>query len=217
MSGRFTSKSTRLVNLLGLLGLALLVAALLVTTAGTSPVAPLDAGPDKSIASINTESLKTGDLAFRRQPGLISELARQLSPKEQRFSHVGVVLVNDKGVEVVHAVSDETRGFNGVVIEDLNAFFEESRDWSFYRLSLSANQRLRIAASARDAARVQTPFDDYFDLASNDRLYCTEFVAKVLNAVLNQPLFETSFTPGGRPYLPLDALYLNSGVMPLTP
>ena len=180
-------------------------------------MAPLDTGPDKSIANIDSDSLKTGDLVFRRQSGLISELARQLSPREQRFSHVGVVLVNDHGVEVVHAVSDEARGFDGVVIENLNAFIEESSDWSFYRLPLSANQRGRVAASARDAARIQTPFDDDFDLTSNDRLYCTEFVAKVFSAVLNQQLFETSFAPGGRPYLPVDALYLHSAATPLIP
>lgn len=209
MSGRFTSKNTRVGILLGM------VLAVFLTTFG--PTTEQSESKPFQLDDLPYDTVTSGDLAFRRQGGLVSELARKLSPSEQRFSHVGVVILDEDGPRVIHAVSDDSKAFDGVVIETMTAFYEESSDGALYRLPLSGDQRATLAANAKALARSRIPFDDDFDMATNDRLYCTEFVAKLVNAVAEKPLFQSSRAVGGRAYMPLDALYLNPVVTALSP
>lgn len=192
--------------------LTLLLIVTLATQKTVEPAPPLSALDEQSL-----KRLETGDLVFRRQSGLMSEIARKLSPNEKRFSHVGLVISGPKVITVIHSVSDEARGVDGVVSEDIGTFLSESSDWSFYRVAMTLDQRAALRLHSEKLLQANIPFDDNFDLSTDDRLYCTELVAKIFNSLFEQPLFEAGTTLAGKAYLPLDALYLSSAVKEVTP
>lgn len=208
------SRAKALAFYLGLASPLVLVAVWLLILA--APISEKQASPSKIYDGQTLNALETGDLVFRRQFGMISEIARKLSPIEKRFSHVGIVLKHLEGTTVIHSVSDDTRGYDGVVSENISTFLSESSDWAFYRVPMTTDQRLALELHADKLLEARIPFDDDFDLSTNGELYCTEMVAKIFNHLFEQPLFEAN-TLAGKAYLPLDALYLSQGVEEVIP
>ena len=52
-------------------------------------------------------------------------------------------------------------------------------------------------------------FDLKFDLATDDELYCAEFVFKALNRAMNDSGFISTTYLGGRSFVGVDALFNN--------
>ncbi len=100
-----------------------------------------------------------------------------------RFSHVGLFLRVDGRGMVVHAVPAEDDHDGGVVIEPFATFLAPDRaaDHAVYRArALDDNGRRRLAEQA--LAVVGRPFDFELRWSEDERLYCSEFVLKALNA-----------------------------------
>jgi hypothetical protein len=94
------------------------------------------------------------------------------------YSHVGIAVVQDDGVWVVHATTDEPPGSDGIVkLETLDEFLAGDRASAaaVYRTEDSGSART-AAVVASDYARRHLPFDASFDLSTTNRLYCTELV-----------------------------------------
>ena len=127
--------------------------------------------------SYDWRSLRTGDVIFRRGLSVVSNI---VLAADQRlpYSHVGIVIVEDPRVWIVHASPDEPQGSDGsVMVEQLSEFLGPDRASAaaVYRTGdhISAG---RAAATAREYAKHSLPFDRAFDLSTADSLYCTELV-----------------------------------------
>lgn len=119
--------------------------------------------------------LADGDVIFRVGQGVEADMVRAVEGGG-RLSHVGLAFRVQGRWLVLHA---DPRG--GMVAEPLAAFLAPDRasGHAVYRHArLSASPRARQAAFALLASGA--PFDDAFDLADSEALYCTEFVWRVL-------------------------------------
>jgi hypothetical protein len=100
-----------------------------------------------------------------------------------RFSHVGILLKQESGLVVVHALPRDGESPGGVVIEPLRVFAasDNASDIGFYRVK-------GINADARNIIRefvlhqLGKPFDDDFLMSEDEKMYCTELVLKALAA-----------------------------------
>jgi uncharacterized protein YycO len=132
----------------------------------------------KSVAS----ELADGDLVFRTGRDLMSQLV--LSQGDvSRFSHVGVVLKNQSGLVVVHALPRDGASPGGVRVEPLAKFAdaENASDIGFYRVKgIDADASGRIREYV--LSQVGKPFDDDFRMSEDGKLYCTELVLRALSA-----------------------------------
>jgi uncharacterized protein YycO len=142
-------------------------------------------------------------------------MARNLSLEERRFSHVGILVSDNKMPAVMHAISDDDRGFDGVVTEPLSEFLADSPDWAIYRAQASREQRAEIGRWASTLREQSGSFDTHFNLDSDEELYCTEFVWKVLKQAFPAIDIPPSHTLTGKPYIPLDQIYRNPLFRPL--
>lgn len=125
--------------------------------------------------------LSDGDLVFRAGRDMMSKIVLSKGEASQ-FSHVGIVILRDSDVLVVHAMPNEVGSKGGVLIDTLESFTskENATDVAFYRmknLDVSGSKRIR----AYLLAQVGKPFDDKFLMSEDDSMYCTELAIKALS------------------------------------
>jgi hypothetical protein len=137
------------------------------------------AGYDRREARIRAdESLfAPGDVLFRRGRSLVSR-AVLVADGNGEYSHVGLIAVSAGRVWVLHATPPEepdVRG--GVIAEPLAAFLapDQASAAALYR-PRNGQAGLTAERVAWDWVHRRVPFDSAFDLASANRLYCTELV-----------------------------------------
>lgn len=135
------------------------------------------------------EGLDDGDLVFRKGHDLISRLvlAQGVSP---RFSHVGVIIIHEARVFVVHSLPRSVTSTGGVQMEPLSSFisFENASDLAFYRVN-GIDHKSRVSIRKYVLRQIGKPFDEEFQLSDNKRIYCTELAVKALE-VAEEDIFK---------------------------
>lgn len=155
-----------------------------------------------------TVSLRSGDLIFRNGRGMISNAFRLASLKQPLYSHAGIIHWQGKKCMVIHVI--DGKGEMGKVrMEPIEQFCNTSECSSFgiYRTNLSPSA---IDKNALAGWKSSAGFDAEFDLGTDDKMYCTELVYKILRRSS-----DTFFIPlskvSGREYVACDDLFLAPG------
>ena len=149
--------------------------------------------------------VKTGDVICRAGNGIWSDLAKELSIREKRFSHAGVILVAPDGsITVIHAEANDYTGFGSVQEQPLVQFLCGGEETMIFRLRKQFNT-VEFERCARHY--LGYPFDFKFDLQTTDRLYCTEFVYRVLEDLDPPVHLTTAVSEKGKQYVPVDSCY----------
>ena len=133
------------------------------------------------LKDLDVAALRTGDLVFRAGRGWRAGAVRAASGSS--LTHVGIVDRDIHGrISVIHADPPEG-GRTGMVRRVPLAAFADPADADrvvAYRLDEAPGVLISMVASARRYAAQRVPFDDAFDLASPDAVYCTELVWRAL-------------------------------------
>ena len=132
--------------------------------------------------------LHTGDLVFRQGQGFFSEIARNFSPTDKRFSHVGIIYIDKNKTYVIHSVDDNDKNLHGVSKVHLKSFISEALQYSFYTLHLNYLHQKEMKIILEEQVRRHLPFDTLYSLKSDSSVYCTEFIWKVLRELLNKDI-----------------------------
>jgi hypothetical protein len=173
------------------------------------------ASPERKSMAMDSAVLRrfrTGDLIFRRGYGGISDLiARYGQTGPRDVSHVGLILRDSNSVlRVAHAISNATRGYDGVVVEDFAAFIGTgvSGKGCIVRLGeVSERQERLIRRAVRSMQAQGLRFDGRWDWEDAGAVFCSELVVRVLSdsaGVFKQPVQRDSLQ---RLHLDLRALY----------
>lgn len=141
----------------------------------------MSCAPEKKNRDYNY--INEGDILFRRGSSLTSR-AVLLLDNEGIYSHIGIaVKVNDK-MMVAHAIpSDDEHDY--VKVEEINEFFKPSNavQGCVSRMSLNQSQKIKLNNKALSIVESKIPFDHDYDTASQDKLYCTEYIWEVFKAI----------------------------------
>ena len=129
---------------------------------------------------IPIEEFKQGDIAFRRGEGVISNIVLY-SDADGLYSHVGLVVLHNDTIKVVHSVPgehDDENDFDRVKIEPIENFYsvERAERGEVLRINMTNEQRECIAKLALEKVEHKVKFDHDYDLNDTMTLYCTEFV-----------------------------------------
>jgi hypothetical protein len=129
------------------------------------------------------EIVEDGDIICRLGDRLWSQLFKDVSVTDKRFSHMGIIHVNNGIITVIHSEGDTGHGRDFVNEVPLQEFVKIARAIGIYRINdIEGSQISNLAAEY-----IGIPFDWQFDINDESKLYCTELlyvISKRLNPII---------------------------------
>ncbi len=154
--------------------------------------------------------LKDGDLLFRRGYGIDSTVSMNFSQGEKRYSHAGIIFKKDNKVFIIHSEEDKKNGHNGVYVEPIEDFLEGISIWAVYRFNLTSELRKKVINYSLTLKEQGIIFDIDFNLDEDKKMYCSEFIYKVINRTTKQELIRGGKHFLGRKFVTISDLYQNN-------
>ena len=169
--------------------------------------------------NVDDSGLKEGDIILRRGKSLVSELLRSTSLHDRTFSHAGIIFRENGKWKVMHAIGGESAIRDGVQSDDLLKFCSstETDTVAVFRIKSKEMIGSEIVKAARKLQSNCTGFDVDFSLATDEKLYCTEFVLKSIEAASEQHISLPLSKVSGVKYISCENVYNNQYVQQIYP
>lgn len=155
--------------------------------------------------------LRTGDLVVRRGDDMTSYMLSQLNSEDKTYSHCGFVVIEDEHTYVYHSIGGEDNPDQIMKRETATQWFSPANNLAIavYRYDLADSLITQIVEQLHIYYGQKKMFDMDFDLATDDRLYCSEMIYKVVQAITGDDKYIKESTAYGRSFVGVDDLYLN--------
>ena len=164
-------------------------------------------------APIDFDTLRAGDLIVRMGRSFFSDRLRKYSKRDKRYSHCSLVTKGRDGKSYVfHSIGGSDNPDQVVRCDSVFTFLnpEDVSGFAVYRYQLPSRQIHSMDSIARQYYREKRMFDMKFDLDDDERLYCAEFVYKVLLYATGNLEIVNLSRQGEKLYVGVDDLYLNN-------
>lgn len=180
---------------------------------------PQNDQPDNNRLAENARLLDTAlhklqncQVVLRMGAGAQSRLLAGINRREQRFSHCGIVVMEGAYPFVYHCIGGEDNPDAHMRRDSAQQFLSPAYNTAIAIVTYKPDSREQAALQNTVASiyHKSPAFDLQFDLGTDDKLYCTEFVYKAISRAWHDTnLIPTSFALGRR-FVGTDDLYLNS-------
>ena len=156
--------------------------------------------------------LRSGNIVLRSGMGPDSYILSQLNQKDKTYSHCGIVMVENGYPFVYHSIGGEDNPGERLRRDSAQLFFSPrfNSGIAIVQYNLNDSNIAALSKVARAFYELHPLFDMQFDLATDDKLYCAEFVYKALNKAMNDTGYIGTSTALGRRYVGVDDLFINS-------
>lgn len=124
--------------------------------------------------------IRSGDLVVRTGNDFTSESLRGLNQRNQDFSHCGIASIENDTLFIYHSLGGEWNPDQKIRRDPFEIFAEpySNRGIGLFRYRIGKEDIRNLLSTVSRHYREGVMFDMQFDLASNDRMYCAEFVCK---------------------------------------
>lgn len=156
--------------------------------------------------------IKSGDLVLRTGKDFTSETMRRLSLNDKTYSHCGIASIEHDSIFVYHAIGGEFNPDQKLRRDLVEVFCNpyESRGFGIFRYKFTPYENARLIKFADSVYKKGVKFDMLFNLANNDRLYCSEFVYKAVKEASNNTINLNTTTLNHINFIAIDNLFFNS-------
>jgi hypothetical protein len=160
-------------------------------------------------------NIQSGDLITRMGMDITSFLLSKINTKDTAFSHCGIALIENDTVFIYHSMGGEFNPDQKMLREPLNHFAnpEHSKAIGIFRPKLTPEQYKALSNNIVEKYNAGLMFDMDFDLATDERQYCAEMVAKCLGKALNDMNWVTVSETENMRYISVENLYLNEKII----
>ncbi|MDP4283743.1 MAG: YiiX/YebB-like N1pC/P60 family cysteine hydrolase [Bacteroidota bacterium] len=155
--------------------------------------------------------VKSGDLILRTGKDYTSELMRRLSQHDKTYSHCGIASLENDTLFVYHALGGEWNPNEKLRRDPFELFCNpfENRGFGIYRYQLNNGQKKNMIQQVHKLYSRGVKFDMQFDLASDDRMYCSEFVYKTIEKATKDSVKLSTTTIDHIKFIAIDNLFIN--------
>jgi len=154
-------------------------------------------------SSLVVPFLSDGDIILRMGDGPWSPGFRDMSLTDKRFSHLGIVRIEDGNISVINAVGSLINKKKGVEINNLEEYLVAAHIVGVFRANFIEGNKI----SDKAAEYVNYPFDWDFNLNDDSKIYCTELLYAVLKSYgLENYLKTVYFDKINKDIVPLDSI-----------
>jgi Permuted papain-like amidase enzyme, YaeF/YiiX, C92 family len=156
------------------------------------------------------QNIRTGDLIVRAGNDFTSESLRSLNQRDKTWSHCGIASVEHDTVFVYHALGGEWNPDQRIRKDIFKVFAEpySNRSVGIYRYALLPADTAALMVTVKKLHQIGIMFDMKFDLQTNDRMYCAEFVYKAYVMGTKGKLQFTTSRLGDFYFVGVDDLFL---------
>lgn len=166
-----------------------------------------------AIDSINLykKLVKSGDLILRTGRDFTSETMRLLSLNDKTYSHCGIASLEHDTLFVYHSIGGEWNPDQKLRRDPFELFCNpyENRGFGIFRYLLSAAEDSNLMHVVHTFYKKEIKFDMQFSLATDDRMYCSEFVYKSVSKAINNRFFLPTTTFNHIKFVAVDNLFVN--------
>lgn len=170
------------------------------------------ANPDnRRLIDSGIRQLLTGDVVLRTGADVTSYMFSQMNQRNKTYSHCGIVVVEDGYPFVYHCIGGEDNPDEKLRRDSANFWFSPvyNLGYGVVRFPFDSAELQQVVALARQYYREERRFDMSFDLATDDQLYCAEFLYKLLNRATENDSFIKPSYLFGESFVGVDNLFLN--------
>ena len=134
--------------------------------------------------------IHNGDIITRTGNDFTSESLRQMNTRDKTYSHCGLAFLENDTTFVFHAIGGDFNPNQALKKETFETFVNlyENRGFGIYRFNYTEKEDKQLTWLCNELYRIKLPFDMDFDLKSDDKMYCAEFVGKSLELASDQNL-----------------------------
>ena len=155
--------------------------------------------------------LRSGYLVLRMGTGADSRLLADLNQKNKSYSHCGIVMMEHGYPFVYHSIGGEDNPDERLRRDSASFFFSPLHNFgiAIVQYDFSEINLGKLKAVVREYYAARPKFDMKFDLKSDDRLYCAEFVYKAVNKAMRDSQYIKTTSALGYTFVGTDDLYIN--------
>ena len=126
--------------------------------------------------------IRSGDLITRTGNDFTSESLRQLNQRDKTYSHCGIASIENDSIFVYHSIGGDFNPDQKIRKDPIRVFADpqNNRGMGLYRFQLTPADHSSLMNTIHNFYNCGVRFDEKFDLQSDDRMYCAEFVYKSL-------------------------------------
>jgi len=148
----------------------------------------------KSITAVKP-NIQSGDLITRTGNDFTSQGLRTLNQRNQTYSHCGIASIENDSLFIYHALGGEWNPDEKLKREPFELFAEpySNKGIGVFHFNLTDTTRQQLIKAAQNYYAAGLMFDMDFDLTTDNRMYCAEFIYKsFLKASHQQMVFNKS-------------------------
>ena len=152
-----------------------------------------------------------GDMILRSGNDFTSESLRQLSQNDKTFSHCGIASLENDSIFVYHSLGGEWNPDEKIRRDPLELFCnpDENRGFGVFTFNFNDLQNHRLDSVVKDWYKKGLTFDMDFNLATDDKLYCAEFVSKSIEIATEHSIRFNTSKINNFTFIAIDNLFLN--------
>jgi hypothetical protein len=126
--------------------------------------------------------LQEGDLVLRLNHDPASQFIKYFNRNDKSYSHAGIVLFENGYPYVYHIVNGDENPGEQIRKDSLFRFCNPRKNFGFgiYRYKIDSAEVKKLNALIHGWQETKVQFDHSFDLATDDRMYCSEMITKAL-------------------------------------
>jgi uncharacterized protein YnzC (UPF0291/DUF896 family) len=156
-------------------------------------------------------NIRSGDLVTRTGNDFTSQSLRSLNRRNKTYSHCGIASIENDSLFIYHAIGGEWNPDEKLRRDPWILFAEpySNNGVGQFRFTLADSTMSDLLKIVKTFYTDQLRFDMDFDLASDDRMYCAEFIYKsFLKAGKGQLRFNRSYINGFE-FIGVDDIFLH--------
>ena len=168
---------------------------------------------ERALASIERVKpvIHQGDMIVRTGNDFTSESLRQLSLTDKTYSHCGIASIENDTLFVYHSLGGEWNRDEKLRRDPLELFCnpQENRGFGIFGFKFTVAQINKLDSIVKAWYKTGLMFDMKFDLATNDRMYCAEFVSKAISMATDKQIIFSTTKINKFEFVAVDNLFLN--------
>lgn len=163
------------------------------------------------LADSSVRLIKNGNLVLRSGADAISYMLRMMNAENKNWSHCGIAFWENDSLMIYHSIGGEDNPDAHLQRDPAQRFFSpfSNERIGIVSYDLKKEEIKSLHEKATEYFRKGVKFDMDFDLNTDEKLYCSEFVFKCLITATNDSNFIPLTMTGNKKYVGIDNLFQN--------